>query len=121
KDRVYLIYCFYTLFISLAQLSLSGYSYQYIFHFNFEWFERSIILFSCFSGIFAVLFIRNFLKTSILIPKIDKILIFTLLLYSVTTLFGFMAYFEISYLLTDIAGLFVAVFFFTSGIITWRK
>src|SRR5690606_39815716 len=46
KDRVYLIYCFYILFISLAQLSLSGYSYQYIFHFNYEWFEKSIIIFS---------------------------------------------------------------------------
>lgn len=120
KDKVYLIYCFYILFISLAQLSLSGYSYQYIFHFNYEWFEKSIIIFSCLSGIFAVLFIRNFLKTSILIPKLDKVLIFTGLLYGVTVYFGMMAYMEISYFLVDIAGLFVAVFFFTSAVVTWR-
>lgn len=121
KDKVYLIYCLYILFITLAQLSIIGYSYKYIFFSNFYFYENSIILFSCFSGIFAVLFIRNFLKTKTLIPKIDKVLLFIGILYFLIIIFRLLSYVEFSYLLTDIAGIFVAVFFFSSGILTWRK
>lgn len=121
RDKVYLIYCCYTLFISLAQLSLAGYASTIIFKSNFRLYEQSIIIFSALSGVFAVMFIRSFLKTRLLIPKLDKVLIFIGVLYFAILIVRLLSFIDVSYKMTDLAGMMVAIFFFCSAIVTaWK-
>ncbi|AWW31685.1 phosphate starvation-inducible protein PsiE [Echinicola strongylocentroti] len=121
KDRVYLVYCLYILFISLAQLSLAGYSMLFLFGKNYRFFEMSAVLFSAFSGVFAVTFIRTFLKTKRIIPKLDKVLIGIGLIYGIVFFARLFSFVELSYRLTDLAGMLVAVFFFLSAIIAAKS
>jgi two-component system NtrC family sensor kinase len=121
RDRVYLYYCLYTLFISAAQLSLLGFSYYFFFFQNSVLYENSLIVFSSLSGIFGVLFLRDFLLTRKHLPLIDKGLFILIALYSIGSLARIFGYVSISYSFTDISGLLVVLFFLTTGILVARK
>ena len=121
RDRVYLYYCLYTLFISAAQLSLLGFSYYFIFFQNSTLYEHSLIVFSSMSGIFGVLFIRDFLLTRKHQPLIDKGLFIIIIVYALASLCRILGYVSTSYSLTDIGGLLVVLFFVTTGILVARK
>ncbi|QDH79479.1 GHKL domain-containing protein [Echinicola soli] len=121
RDGVYLVYCLYILFISLAQLSLAGYSRLFLFSDNFRFFEVSAVLFSALSGVFAVTFIRIFLKTKSIIPKLDKVLLGIGVIYGLVLFTRVFSFVELSYRLTDLAGMLVAVFFFLSAIMAAKS
>ncbi len=121
RDRVYLYYCLYTLFISAAQLSLLGFSYYFIFFQNSILYENSLIVFSSLSGIFGVLFLRDFLLTKKHQPLIDKGLFIIIILYALGSLARIAGYVPVSYSFTDVSGLLVVVFFVTTGILVARK
>ncbi|WP_375585370.1 7TM diverse intracellular signaling domain-containing protein [Cyclobacterium xiamenense] len=120
KDGVYLYYCFYILFIALAQLSLSGYSYFFLFEDAFLY-EISIIGFTTVSSIFVIPFIQLFLKTDVYVPKYNKYLYLIPAAYIVILIFRVFGYVELSYSLTNLNGLILAVCFFSIGIIAARK
>jgi two-component system, NtrC family, sensor kinase len=80
RDKVYLFYCFYVLFIALAQLSLSGHSYFFLQE-NAYLYEVSTIGFTTMSSIFVIPFVQYFLKTSVYIPKYEKYLYLLVLSY----------------------------------------
>lgn len=120
KDRVYLFYCFYILFIALAQLSLSGYSY-FLLQKNVFLYEVSIIGFTTLSSIFVIPFIQLFLKTDVYVPKYEKYLYLIPVLYVIALIFRILGMVEISYSMTDLNGLILAICFFTIGIIAAKK
>jgi len=86
SDRVYLYYSFYVLLIAMAQLSLLGFSYFYLLGQDPNLFSISIVGFPSMAGIFAVLFIKKFLKTSYFIPKLDKFLVIVIILFALAFL-----------------------------------
>ncbi|WP_162342020.1 7TM diverse intracellular signaling domain-containing protein [Cyclobacterium salsum] len=120
KDKVYLFYCFYILFIALAQLSLSGYSYFFLME-NAFLYEVSIIGFTALSSIFVIPFIQLFLKTDVYIPKYDKFLYLIPLSYVLALIFRVFGFVQWSYSLTDLNGMVLAICFFSIGIIAARK
>jgi hypothetical protein len=120
KDRVYLFYCFYILFIGLAQLSLSGYSY-FLLQNNVFLYEVSIIGFTTLSSIFVIPFIQLFLKTDVYVPKYEKYLYIIPVLYVIALVFRITGMVQISYSMTDLNGLILAVSFFSIGIIAAKK
>jgi two-component system, NtrC family, sensor kinase len=117
RDNVYLFYSFYIMFISAAQLSLLGFSYFFLFNENHVVYEYSAIVFSSLAGIFGVLFIKDFLKTKAFIPFFDKILTGIAILYGMGLVARLTDLMNLSYRITDIAGLSVVVFFLTCGIL----
>lgn len=121
KDKVYIYYCLYILFIALAQLSLLGYSKYYIFNSNSYLYEISIIGFSAFSGVLGVLFARDFLRTKLFAPTMDKVLTVVLLVYALAFILRLFSLVSISYFLTDIGGILVPISFITAGIISYRS
>jgi two-component system NtrC family sensor kinase len=121
RDRVYLYYCLYTLFISAAQLSLLGFSYYFFFLQNSNLYENSLIIFSSLSGIFGVFFLRDFLLTKKHQPLIDKGLFVIVALYSLGAVSRLLGYVSLSYSFTDISGLLVVLFFVTAGVLIARK
>lgn len=120
KDKVYLFYCFYILFIALAQLSLSGYSYFFLME-NAFLYEISIIGFTAVSSIFVIPFIQLFLKTDVYVPKFDKFLYLFPISYVVALILRVFGFVQWSYSLTDLNGMVLAICFFTIGIIAAKK
>lgn len=120
RDKVYLFYCFYVLFIALAQMSLSGYSYFFLKE-NAYLYEVSIIGFTTMSSIFVIPFVQYFLKTSVFIPKYEKYLYVIVLSYIAALAFRLLGNVELSYMMTDLNGLILSGAFFTIGIVAARK
>lgn len=118
KDRVYIIYCFYIFFIAMAQLSLLGYSYYFIFGNHVNIFEISIIGFSALSGILGVLFVKDFLHTKSFVPFIDKLLTLTASVYVLAFICRLLSLVAFSYFLTNIGGILVPITFISAGVIT---
>lgn len=116
KDKLYLYYCFYILFIGLAQLSLSGHSYYFFLRQNAYLFEVSIVGFTAFSSLFVIPFIRLFLQTAVYLPRVDKwlnLVIVSYLLALVLTLVGAV---ELSYTIVDFNGMLMAVILIATGV-----
>lgn len=121
RDRVYLYYCLYILLISATQLSLLGYSYFYFFMENALLYEHSIVVFSSLSGIFGVLFLRNFLMTKKYVPWLNRALSLIVIVYSAGAISRILGMVPLSYSFTDIGGLLVVVLFVTTGVSIARK
>lgn len=74
KDRSYLYYIIYILFVSLTQICLQGYTFQYLWN-DSPWLaQKSVVLLGVFSGISAGEFAKSFLNTRITSPKLSKFL-----------------------------------------------
>ncbi|MDN3669926.1 7TM diverse intracellular signaling domain-containing protein [Echinicola jeungdonensis] len=116
RDRVYFYYCFYILFICLAQLSLSGHSFYFFLDKNVKLYELSIVGFTAMSSIFVVPFIQLFLKTKAYLPRVNRffpLIIGSYLLALVLRLLGMV---EVSYQITDLNGLIVVIAFVSVGV-----
>jgi len=62
RDKSYLFYVFYILFVGLTQLGLQGYSYRFFWP-GSPWIaNQSVILFPAVTGIFAIEFFKSFLQ-----------------------------------------------------------
>jgi len=120
KDKVYLYYCFYILFIALAQLSLSGYSYFFLWQNPFIY-EVSIIGFTTLSSFFVIPFFQLFLKTSQYVPKYEKYLYLIILVYVIAFVLRLLGYVAWSYSIVDVNGLILAVSFISIAIIVAKR
>ena len=121
KDRVYLYYSFYVLFIALAQLSLMGISHFYLLRQNPYLSSYSIVGFTSVAGVLAVFFLKNFLKTAHFIPKLNRYLFIIVGLYSLGFLMRLLGYVYISHRIIDLTGLIGVILFITAGVIISRK
>jgi signal transduction histidine kinase len=110
KDKSYLYYILYILFIGLTQASLLGYTYQYLWpnwpNFN----NQSILLLPSLAGIFAILFLRNFMLTSTHLPKLDKAILAGIGLYGLAITAALLNSRDIGYKLVDISAIYSSLF-----------
>lgn len=111
KDTTYFFYSIYILFISFTQLSLLGNSFFYILNQNPQLYELSIVGFSAISGMAGLLFMRKFLKTDEFTPILDKFILGNIALYFIALLVRVSGFTQVSYSLTDVAGLLVIILF----------
>lgn len=71
RDRSYLYYVIYLIFVGLTQLSIKGYTFQYFWPNQPEFASISSIVFATLSGIGAIFVTKSFLQTKINSPKFD--------------------------------------------------
>ncbi len=72
KDKVYFIYVLHTLLVWFAQASILGYT-QGILWPDWDWMnQRSIVIFSSAVSIVGIWFLRIFLMSKKIVPKLDK-------------------------------------------------
>ncbi len=109
RDRSYIYYVLYILFIGLTQVTLVGYGYKYLFPNNPLWFNYLLILFPSLAGISALSFMRIFLTTPVKAPKLDKLAVLTMVLYGIAPIIRFAGIDNVSSRFIDISGL-LAVF-----------
>ena len=109
KDRSYLFYVLYIISIGLAQVTLLGYSYKYLWPNHPIFNDYAIVLFSSMAGIFAILFIMHFLHTKEKLPILNKCLYFIIILYILAVGFIVGNNNSVSFRLLDFAGLLGAI------------
>jgi len=115
RDKSYLFYVLYVLCVGLAQTALSGYAYKYAWPYAPKFNSIATIWFSAFAGIFAMLFVKNFLQLSEKWPPGVKILNVIIVLYSSTALLNLTGFELLSFRAVDIAGGIGAVGLFIIG------
>lgn len=74
KDKNYLYYVVYIFFIGLGQISLSGHLFSLLLGDYPSVYKYCIVVLPALSGIFAVIFIQQFLQAAVYEPKLDKAL-----------------------------------------------
>lgn len=110
KDVSYLYYILYILFIGLAQASLEGLTFQYLFPTSPGWYNASSVFFSALAGFSAIAFAKVFVRTKEFTPRLHRGLIVFQVIYGasmITYLFGAVA---LSYTLVDTGALTVSIY-----------
>jgi signal transduction histidine kinase len=72
KDKGYLYYVLYILALALSQASLSGYAFRFLWPGSTWMAQNSVYLFPSLGGLAAMVFVKEFLQTRILAPKLTK-------------------------------------------------
>jgi len=102
KDKSYMYYVLYLLFVILTQSSIHGYSFQYIWP-NFPWLARfNSFLFPSLVGITGMQFMRVFLHTSRHSKNFDRIFYIVVAGYVIGTSLSFFEYFKSSFYLIEV-------------------
>jgi signal transduction histidine kinase len=122
REKSYLYYVLYILFIGLTQITLTGYGFKMLWP-QFPGFNAiAPTLFSALSGPCGVLFFRNFLNTRERAPIFDKGLTLVVIAYAFSILLKLIGVEFISYMLTNLAGVSsVVIAIVVSAILSYQK
>lgn len=122
KDKVYLFYVLYLVGMASFILAISGFLYEYFLS-EFPILNNKCALITVgLLGLGIISFSRNFLNTRLILPKIDLLLKFLLIIYAFISIGGYTLPFRIIFfispivtLLTQITLFFVAIMLFRQG------
>ncbi|MCF0070753.1 ATP-binding protein [Dyadobacter sp. CY261] len=110
REKSYLYYVLYILFIGLTQTTITGYTFKFLWPETPAFNEYSIILFPALAGSFALMFFQNFLhirERSTVTYRIITVLIVT---YGVAVLFNLIGLNMVSYRIIDVLAPSAALF-----------
>lgn len=105
QDRSYLYYVLYTAFIGLTQISLSGYTYRYLFPNHPAIFHQVLIIFPALAGISAMQFVKSFLNTKERTPLLNKVFPIPIVFYISAIILRVSGYDNLSFRMIDISAL----------------
>ncbi|NHM01986.1 hybrid sensor histidine kinase/response regulator [Flavobacterium difficile] len=111
KEKVFLYYSLYVVFIGLLQFSLDGYFYEYIQP-NASWFsKKSVLIFAIISGIFLGSYSQNYLKIQKVKPPINLFfyVLYGLLILLLLTILFLPDFFNHCYPIMNLLGLILLV------------
>ncbi|SMO81342.1 sensor histidine kinase [Solitalea koreensis] len=74
RDKSYIYYVLYILFVGLTQATLQGYAFKYLWPNNVWIEEHSTVLVPVFNGLTAIVFIQSFLNTKLKLPLFNTLL-----------------------------------------------
>jgi two-component system, NtrC family, sensor kinase len=121
KDRTYVLYSIYIVFILFTQTSLQGYTFQLIWP-NSPWLAiHSPFLLPSLVGIIGLEFVKQFLKVRERLPFYFKLSFFFWLPYAVSLLLGFTGNFQWSFRIMEITASAVSVYMLLIAFLTYRK
>ncbi|SDZ87861.1 sensor histidine kinase [Pedobacter hartonius] len=116
KDPIYLYYVIYIFIVGIAQSTIEGYCFHYVWPDNTFLATRSFFFLTALVNISGLEFTRKFLQTSKFIPKLDKIAYILYAVYAVVMVLTFNGNFYISYqILQAFAGI-VSLYMLTIAI-----
>lgn len=121
RDKSYLFYVIYILFIGMAQASIAGYTKIFLWPNAIEFHNFSIILFSVIAGFGAIAFAQQFLDLKNKVPKINNGLKLFYVVYGVAAISYLAGYITISHSLLNFGGLGVAAYaIFFAALLAFR-
>ncbi len=121
KDISYLIYVIYILFVGITQAALEGYTRLYLWPDNFWISSRSVYIFTALVSISSVVFLRNFLKTKIYAPILDRFGRYIFFYFAVIILTSLIDVNKTIHVASQFGIAVVAFYIFITTIIVYRK
>ena len=122
KDKSYLYYVLYISTFLIFQFNELGYAYKYLWYMNPALYSVTAKLLPILTSIAAILFIRNFLKTSEFVPKLDLFYFVLIGLFVVSLVFVFDSSFNnIAFIVLHILTLASALYTLFIAIIILNK
>jgi signal transduction histidine kinase len=103
RERSYLYYVFYILFIGLNQVTITGYTFKFLWP-NTPELNKYFSVFPALGGIFAILFFQNFLHSKEKSPSIHRILSVLIVAFSLSMVFNLLGMDSVSYRIIDVTG-----------------
>lgn len=116
KDRSYIYYVAYSALIGLTQITLSGYTYHYLFPDEPILVHMGIVIFPALAGISAMLFVRDFLNTRWRTPRLHKLFPIAICLYSLAIILRLAKVDQVSYRMIDISALCTTVLIYVVAV-----
>ena len=121
KDRNYLYYIIYILFLAIAQTTVAGYEFRYVWQ-NYPWLNKyAVVLTSSLSAASGLVFSMHFLRTSFYTPKLHIWLNILLGIYIVGIICGLFSQLSISYNILNFNGLISVLSVLTTCVVIARK
>ncbi len=74
RDRSYLYYVAYVITIGITQITLLGYAFKFFWPHNIWLQNNATYIFSSLSGIAIAVFLKDFLSTKTVVPKLNKVI-----------------------------------------------
>jgi len=115
KDKMYLLYVIYIIFIGLTQLSLQGYTYKYLWP-NYPIFaNKSVYILTSITSIVAIPFLRTFLKTKEYLPKLNRVLDIFIFLFLCCIALAFLNFHNTSFQLMQLNTMLLSLYLLFIG------
>ena len=121
KDRSYIYYVLYLLFIGLTQLGIKGYISLDVLSLIPGFHDYSLVFFGSMGAMFGVIFTRDFLHTSSHLPKIDIVLKLTIPLFLLATVLSIAGIGSVGFILMQLGTSISAIVIFIASILSIRK
>jgi two-component system NtrC family sensor kinase len=121
RDKTYLYYVIYLATVILTQVSIQGYTFQYLWPgspFLAQW---SPFIFSPMVGIASAVFMRIFLHTASFCPRLDKGFKYFFGAYIFAFLLSVIGQFHFSYLLITLCATFLSLYMMVAAIVVYRS
>ncbi|HYH56521.1 MAG TPA: 7TM diverse intracellular signaling domain-containing protein, partial [Anseongella sp.] len=110
RDITYIFYVGYILLITLAQGTLHGYTFKYLWPGSPWMAQHSIFVFPSLASIAAMLFAKFFLHTRQQAPALDKVLKILIGVFALSILLGFLGQYGSSFQLMQVTTLITSLF-----------
>jgi two-component system, NtrC family, sensor kinase len=121
RDTTYLYYVFYLATVILTQISIQGYSFQYMWP-ESPWLAQwSPFIFSPLVGIASAAFMRVFLNTKLYIPRLDKGFKYFYIAYGVAFLLAVAGVYPVSYLVITLIATMLSMYMLVGAIVIFSK
>jgi len=121
KDKSYIYYVIYTLFMALTQITILGYAWRFI-DFGNAWLDHLIIiLFPCLAGYFVIMFARTFMNLKSFFPIADRLFDIFILVYAAAAVLMAFNKYSISYRIIDTNVLILSVYALVVSILAVKK
>ena len=121
NDRSYLTYIMYVFFLTMAQVTSSGFGFRYLWPDHPEWNRHIIVFFSSMVCITAIIFAVSFLQIRKYTPKVMYAIWYFLITYLLAILLNLAGLNKISYNILDINGLLMGVVLIPCSLYIARK
>ena len=121
RDRLYLAYVAFVASMVVGQVSLNGLGNQYLWPQFPTWGNAAYDSGFAAAGLFGAWFIRLFLDTPRVSPKVDRIIISLMLVFAVAALGPLFMSYRWAAVITSLSGIVLAVVAEVAGIIAWRR
>lgn len=120
RDRVYLEYVLFVVFMAIGQASLNGFGNQFLWPEWTAWGDVALPVGFSISGLFGVMFTRSFLATASSAPRLNRVLWGFVIFFAaaaLTTLFSYRG----GSMLTSLCGLGYSIFACWIGVYYFRR
>lgn len=121
RDRVYRTYLLYLAGLSLAQITLAGYCYRFLWPNHPELNYYGVTITTVLAGVFGILFGQDFLKIGHYLPGINKVLNGLAVVYILAAVLSLLRQNTYAYTLLDISGLLACLLLLLSSALILAK